>query len=190
MSNAELYAGELSLRHGFFVAFFFGDGTVRVWNGYRAIELAGFVWQPVGPFATVDQIEDEVSDQAPQIQLRISGVDSRLLNEALQATDQVRGRLAFIYDQYFDADWQPLGTFETYTVVRMDNIKVSRQRASDGSWERTITVPSEFLLTNGPNPVAGRYSALDQAVRFPGLTDHYFDFISTLLNKVIRWPTF
>lgn len=189
MSDAQTYAGGPRVRHGFFVAFFFESETVRVWNGFRNIHLGGFDWAPVGPAATVSQIEDPISDSVPQLMLSVSGVSSDLLALALSEADQVRGRLVFIYDQYFDVDWQPVGTFENYAVARMDNIKVSRQHNGDG-WDRVIQIPSEFLLVNGPNPVAGRYTAADQQIRFPGQTDNYFDFISALQNKLIRWPTF
>lgn len=189
-SNAALYAAGNVVRHGFFVAFFFQSETVRIWNGYRNIMLAGQTWQPAGPKATVTTLEDPISDSAPQVALQVSGVDEGLLAIALSESDQVRGRMAFIYDQYFDVDWNPVGSFENYAVVMMDNIIVTKQRAADDSWERVIKVPSEYLLVNGPSPVGSRYSPADQALRYPDVQDNYFNYIPSLQNKLLRWPTF
>lgn len=182
--------GDSPLRHAWFAEFHFKSSTARVWTGYRNISLNGHTWSPVGPNGAVDTIEDPIAGSAPALDIRMSGVDSAALATALAGTDEIRGQLVFIYDQYFDAAWQPTGSFAPYAMVRMDTVKVSRSENADGSWDRMITIPSEYLLTAGPNPPSGRYSNADQFQRHPGVTDHYFEFMGQNQNKRIRWPTF
>lgn len=190
-TDAQTYAGASQVQHAFFVMLnFLNSSPVYIWNGYRNITLNGHTWVPVGPLATVDALEDQLSDSAAQVIMRVSGVDTAMLSIALSSADEVRGQLAFIYDQYFDTNWNPVGSFDSYAVVRMDTVKVKRAQDKDGQWTRVIEVPSEYLLTNGPNPAGGRYTTADQLLRYPGLVDTYFQFISQLQNKVIRWPTF
>lgn len=181
--------GATALNHAFFVRFDFLSSTYRVWNGYRRLLLGGFTWDPVGPFATVQQIEDPVSDSIQPIILSVSGVDQGLLAKALSEDNEINGRMTFIYDCYFDKDSQPIGSLETYAVTRMDTLHIKRQMDGE-SWTQVIEISSEHFLTNGPNPPAGRYSSADQAMRYPGVTDLYFDYMSQNQNRVQRWPTF
>ncbi len=182
------------LRHAFLVKFAFLSGAYYVWQGFRPLPAGGQLWQPVGPLATVDTVEDLVSDTATSILFKVSGVDPTLLALALSETDQVRGQMAFIYDLYFDEDWQPIGIPESYAMVRMDVIKITKKKNPDGSSDQVIEIPSEHFLTNGPNPVAGRYSTADQNQRLsvisPTPTDLYFEFMSQNQNRIQRWPTF
>ncbi len=180
--------GQPALNHAFFVKFDFLSGPYYVWNGFRYLDLAGHIWSPVGPKATITQIEDPVSDSIQPIMLSVSGVDPGLLALALSETNQIRGRLAFISDCYFDNEEQPIGVPEPYSMTRMDTLKIRRQ-ADGESWQQVIEISSEHFLTNGPNPVAGRYSSADQAQRYPLETDLYFDYMSQNQNRVQRWPT-
>ena len=185
--------GAPALNHAFFVKFNFLSGSYYVWNGFRNLKIDGQLWQPVGPSATIQQIEDPVSDSIQPIILTVSGVDAGLLAKALSETNEIRGQLAFIYDMYFDKDEQPIGVMEAYAMVRMDTLKIRRQ-ADGESWVQVIEISSEHFLTNGPNPPAGRYSSADQAQRLsvlsPTPTDLYFEFMSQNQNRVQRWPTF
>lgn len=184
-----VYLSGETVRRGVFVEFRFASETKRVWNGFRNIEIGGYLWEPVGPNATVDQIEDPITDQVPSIELRVSGVEADLLAIALSEADQVRGRLAFIYDTYFDPDWQPLLPLENYATVRMDNVKVSKKPDGQGGTDRVISIEAQHLMTAGASAPAGRYSVADQETRHPG-DGKYFEFIPALQNKVIRWPTY
>ncbi len=187
---AEAYLAGATVRHPYFVEFRFLSSTERVWNGFRYIETGGYTWTPVGPTATVNTIEDPISNSAAGLTLSLSGVDTELLATVLAATDEVRGRLVFIYDAFFDEDWQILEPMGVYAMARMDTVKVSRQAAGDGSWNRVISIPAEHLLTTGANPPAGRYSSADQQTRFPTANDRYFEYIAQNQNKRLRWPTF
>jgi hypothetical protein len=178
------------LRHAFLVNFNFLSGSYYVWQGFRPLLLSGQIWQPVGPMATVDTVEDLISDTVPSISLKVSGADAGLLAKALSESNEVRGQMAIIYDIYFDENWQPIGDPESYAMVRMDVMKISKRKNSDGSADQVIEIPSEHLLTNGPNPPAGRYSSADQAQRYPLTTDLYFEFIPQNQNRIQRWPTF
>lgn len=178
------------VRHAWFVEFHFVTVTTRVWTGFRYIEVSGNVWAPVGPAGVVEQIEDPIADQAPSLSLRMSGVDTETLALAMSETDEVRGQMVFIYDLYFDADWQPIGTLETYAVAKMDTVRVSKTRNADGSYDRIVEVPAEYLLTTGANPPFGRYSGADQQARHPGITDLYFEFMGQNQNKRARWPDY
>lgn len=187
---AEAYLSGATVRHAYFVEFRFTSSTERVWNGFRNIDLGGHIWTPVGPSGTVGNIEDPISNSAPGLSLSLSGVDTDILTAVLAATNEVRGRLVFIYDTFFDEDWQPLEPLSAYAMARMDTVKVSRQAADDGSWNRVISIPAEYLLTTGANPPAGRYSSADQQARFPEANDRYFEFMAQNQNKRMRWPTF
>lgn len=188
----QLYANGDRANHAFFVLFRFGNGDARVWTGFRNIELAGFVWRPVGPRATLSQIDDAVSDTVPQITLSCSGADDQTLAAAL-SSDYIRGHLAFIFDQFFDNDWQPVGDFNPYATVRMDTVKVRRKRNEDGSWDQIISIACEHWLTQGPYPPYGRYTSQDQNARYPTSPsggDKYFDYMPQNQNRIQRWPTF
>lgn len=178
------------VRHAWFVEFHFVSETKRVWSGYRYLEINGQVWAPVGPRGVVDQIEDPIGDQAPSLSLRMSGVDADTVAIALSETNELRGRMVFVYDLYFDADWQPIDTLETYAIAKMDTVRVGKSQNPDGSYDRVIEVPAEYLLTTGANPPNGRYSSSDQQARYPGQTDLYFEFMGQNQNRRLRWPDF
>lgn len=189
----QAYMSGRDVRHAWFVYFAFKSSSYRVWNGFRNIDIEGNTWSPVGPKATVEQIEDPISDSVPSIVLKVSGVDADLLAAALASTDEIRGRLAFIYDHFFDEDWQPLGDLASYATVRMDTIKVIRKPNEDGSADQTIELTCEHFLTQGPYPPYGRYTSADQAARYPVSPygqDKYFDFMPQNQNRRQRWPTF
>lgn len=178
------------VRHAWFVEFHFLSETSRVWTGFRNITQGGYDWTPVGPRGVVESIEDPLGEQAPSLSLRMSGVDTTILALALAQTSEVRGQLVFIYDLYFDEDWQPIGSLETYAVARMDTLRITKSLNGDGSYDRVLEVPAEYLLTTGANPPYGRYSAADQTQRHPGQTDLYFEFMGQNQNKRIRWPDY
>jgi hypothetical protein len=179
------------VRHAFFVQFNFTSVTKYVWQGFRVLPFSGRIWEPVGPLATVEQVEDAVSDTVPLITLKVSGVSAELLALALSESDEVQGKLAYIYDLYFDADWQPIGDLAFFDVVRMDTIKIVKQRdAQTSSYTQTIEIASEQFLTNGPNPPYGRYSSADQWAREGNTDDLYFEYMAINQNRRQRWPTY
>lgn len=180
----------IAVRLAWFVDFAFTSGHTRVWNGYRNIHLSGQDWLPLGPENAVVQIEDMVGDSVPAVTLKLAGVTSDQIQLAVSESDEVRGQLCFIYNQAFDQNWQPWGDFAPYTVLRMDNLKISRSIQGDGSFIRQIEITGESALTTGANPPAGRYSSLDQAMRHPSTTDKYFDYMSANQQKRITWPNF
>lgn len=179
-----------TLRHAFFVKFDFGSGPYYVWQGYRPIRIGGIRWEPVGPNATVQQVEDAVSDNVPSITLSVSGVDASLLSLALSETDEIRLRLAYIFDQYFDENWQPTGSMASYAVIRMDTLKITNTANQDGSRDQVIAITGEHFLTNGPCPPAGRYSSADQWTRMGNNSDLYFEYMAINQNRRQRWPTY
>jgi len=178
------------LNHAFFAKLDFLSGPAYVWQGFRKIEVAGQVWLPVGPKATVEQIDDPVGDNVPGISFKVSGVDTSTLAAALGEADEIQNRLATVYDQFFDKDLQPTGSLKVFAVARMDSIKVSRQQNSDGSYDQVITVSAENFLTNGPYPSYGRYSSEDQWARLGNNADLYFQFMMINQNRRQRWPTY
>lgn len=179
------------VRHAFFVQFNFASVTKYVWQGFRTIPVGDRIWEPVGPLATVDQVEDAVSDTVPIITLKVSGVSAELLALALSESDEVQGRLAYIYDLYFDANWQPIGDLAFFDVVRMDTIKIKKSLDQDtDSYTQVIEIACEQFLTNGPNPAYGRYSSADQWARQGNTNDLYFEFMAINQNRRQRWPTF
>lgn len=178
-----------TLRHAWLVQFNFQSRTMRVWNGLRNLNAGGQVWQPVGPNGMIDQIEDAISDSLPSVAMRISGVNPTLLNMALSEANAIRGRLAFVYDVFFDAEWQP-GSIESYAVVRMDTLHVRKKQNRDGSWDQSIEITGEHFLTNGPCPPYGRYSNEDQWARLGNNDDKYFEYMGANQNRRQRWPTF
>lgn len=178
------------IRHAFFCKFEFLSGPYYVWTGFRNLSASGIIWRPTGPMATVGTIEDAVSDSAPAVILTVSGVDTALLALALSETDQVRGQLAFIYDMFFDENWQPDGAMENYAVVRMDTLKIKKQKNQDESWTQVIEITGENFLTNGPCPPYGRYSNADQWAREGNNNDLYFQYMAINQNQRQRWPTF
>lgn len=179
------------VNHAYFVQFNFASVTKYVWQGFRKIPVGGRLWEPVGPLATIDQIEDAVSDTVPIITMMVSGVSAELLAIALAESGEVQGRLAYIFDQYFDDDWQPIGDLAFFDVVRMDTIKIVKKRDSEsGSYTQVIEIASEQFLTNGPNPAYGRYSSADQWAREGNTNDLYFEYMAINQNRRQRWPTF
>ena len=179
------------VNHAFFVEFSFVSKTVRVWQGFRNIKVSARLWQPVGPLATVSSIEDPVGDNVPVVSLNVSGVDATLLALALSESNEVQGRFATIYDQYFDNGWQPYGDFAFFNVVRMDTLKVSKRvDPSTGEYTQVIDISAEQFLTNGPNPPYGRYTNADQWAREGNTNDLYFEYMGANQSRRQRWPTF
>jgi hypothetical protein len=168
----------------------FAGGPRRWWTGFGDLEAGGFTWEGLGQIVGIDGLDSAIGTAAPQTTFTLSGVDADIVAKVNDASDEVKGRLARVYIQFFEVNpandgrvWANLDTPQAIWTGRMDQIRYS---AAEGS--RTITVTAESRWAGRNRPPFGAYTYADQIARFPG--DLGLKQVASLVNKTIKWPVF
>lgn len=172
--------------------FQFASGTKRLWGGNTELVTGGHTWLPTFGAATVDGLGFSGGTSADAVTFTLNGLPNQpadFLGVALTETPDIVQRLAIVYLQLFDSDWQPVGAPIGVFWGFMQPPQVSRSPmgATEGAVQ-TITLSAENAFFNRSRPPNGRYTDRDQQSRSPG--DKFFQFIPGLLFKNILWPDY
>ncbi|WP_062228790.1 hypothetical protein [Aureimonas frigidaquae] len=166
------------------VDFDFPGYRLRTWSGSGVLVVDGVEWHGAGQMGSISAIPFGENDSADKITFTLSGVEPQLVTQ-VNNSDAVRGRDVTVYGQFFDnTTHQPLdGKFVIRSMI-MDTIGYS----ASGPSERTISLTAETIWTARNLASYSYWSDRDQKARYPG--DRGCEFIPTLKNKVVAWPTY
>lgn len=169
------------------VLFDFLGEPVRLWTGNGVLEnVGGADWKGIGGLGAMSGLEQAVNGEAPDASFILSGIDAQIMRLARDEFEaKAKDRKVTVYLQFFGADDdQPLDAPYPIWAGRMHAplFKIS----ADGAREITLTAESLFTLRSRPNFAMN--TDRDQDRRFAG--DRGFEFVATLVNKVVTWPDF
>lgn len=177
-------------RVDFLVELQFASGTMYLWNGNTDLEVGGHTWLGLKGTAKIDGLNLTQNQQSQAVTLTLSGIsDIGILAKALEETPDVNQQTAIIYLQFFDEDFQiigsPLGIYWGF----MQPPKIDRMAMQDGQGAvQSIRVSVENAFFNRSRPPQGRYTDRDQQARYPG--DDFFEFVQDLQNKTFVYPSY
>lgn len=167
----------------------FASATSRLWNGSGRISVASHTWEGIGGLGSIDGLEQGRQAASSKVTMRLSGVSAEVLASALASTTEIQGRLAYVWLQLFDDDWQVIGSRIPIFWGVMQRLGISREAASDLSGGSRIC---ELEVENGfygrARPAAGRYTDTDQQSRHAG--DRFCRFVPLQRSQTIVWPDY
>ncbi|MGL4968452.1 MAG: hypothetical protein ACRC67_44985 [Inquilinus sp.] len=178
-----------------FVTFFFKGSTLQVWEGDGPISRGGVEWLGMGqrvdgsgnPLQSIDGLEQAANGTAPQLSLRLNGVDSTVVTAAKSTVpDEIEGRDLTVQIGFYDATIPgalvPLGDLLTLGLWTMQKPSFT----ATGPTLRTITLPCETLFAQRSRAPFGMLTDRDQQRRFPG--DLGCQFPPKLVDRDVAWP--
>lgn len=167
----------------------FSSATTRVWNGAGRIAVAGHTWDGLGAIGAIDGLGQARQAESSQVTMRLSGVGGDVLAKALDERTEVQGRLAYVWLQLFDADWQTLGSRLPIFWGIMMRLLIEREAAGDFSGGgRSCALEVENPFYGRARPSAGRWTDTDQNARHPG--DKFCRFVPLQRSQTIVWPDY
>jgi hypothetical protein len=185
---ATALAGKV-VRQALLVKFDFRSAPMRLWSGHGALATQdGLIWNGLGELGQIDGLEQAMNGTAPLTTFTLSGVSPEIVAMAKGEKSEFAQRLAVVYLQFFDEDWQTLDLPHPVNFCVMDTPEFDRPLVNDplASQTRTITITAESLFARGARPPYGSYSDRDQQARFPG--DRFCERLAELQNKTVIWP--
>ena len=171
----------------------FATEPVFLWQGYGVLHTSdGRTWQGLGALGSISGIEQAVNGDAPEASFMLSGVDAQVVRLARdEFLTEVKGRIATVYIQFFGVD----------DAADPDNQRVldapypiwaGRCMTPDFTFgeddDRSIAISAESLFSLRSRPQFSMYTDADQQHRYPG--DKGFQFVGSLINKVVTWPDY
>lgn len=171
--------------------FDFRDAPAAFWGGEYPLTSGGRTWIGLGAIAAIDGLDQAATLDSSMMTFTLSGVEKATSGQSLidmvKSVDRAQyvNRLATVFLQFFDEDWQPLNDPYAIKAGIMTNMPVSRSRTKDG-FLRTISLTANNIFYGRGVAPASRYTDRDQQKRHPG--DLGLQFIPTLQNKQIPVP--
>lgn len=161
----------------------FTSGTMFVWTGPGPLQDAnGQVWQGLGQLGQVSDVDRAlVSSATPTLSL--SGVDPVIAARALAAPQEIKGRAAVIFEQYFDENLTLVDKPVALWNGLMDRAKI----ANDGTTS-VITVNTVTLLYRRRRPALAYLSDATQRSLYPN--DSGCSEIARLVQATENWPNY
>lgn len=175
------------------VLFDFTTTPMQLWTGNGLLRTNdGRDWQGIGHLGSMAGIEQAINGDAPEATFNLSGVSSEILRLARdEFMAEVYGRTAFVLIQFFGVDdpadpgnQRPLDN--PYAIWSGRMLQPTFTYGENG--ERSVSISAESLFSLRSRPKYAMYTDADQQRRFPG--DEGFEFVGTLVNKVVTWPDY
>ncbi|MBV2147880.1 hypothetical protein KRZ98_06195 [Sphingobium sp. AS12] len=191
----------------FLVLFDFTSEPMRLWRGNGLLKTNdGARWQGIGNLGSMSGIEQAVNGEAPEMSFTLMCVDQeaeegeepitgasimRLARDEFES--EVKGRLVYVLIQFFGIDdpddpdnQRPLDN--PYPVGCGRCLTPTFTMTDEG--ERSVTISAESLFSLRSRPNWAMYTDADQQRRYPGAGDKGFEFVASMVNKVVTWPDF
>lgn len=175
------------------IHFDFTSEPIRLWGGNGLLTTNDAVeWQGLGTMGSLGGIEQAVNGEAPEASFTLSGIDATIMRLARDEFEaEVRGRMVRALIQFFGTDDPDDPDNQRcldapYPVWAGICLKPSFVLGQDG--ERSVTIAAESLFSLRNRPRYAMYTDRDQQLRFPG--DKGFEFVGTLIKKVLTWPDY
>lgn len=161
----------------------FRDEPMRVWGGFGTLDAGGHTWSGLGQLGNIEGLESAFGGTAPVTTFTLSGVEPSLVIDALNSSDQVKGRDVTVFLQLFDVESEALldSPFAIYGGT-MDVMKVFRQ----GVARRTVSLTAETLFARRALPPWGYLSDRHQQQLYPA--DRGLEMVASMANKSVEWP--
>jgi hypothetical protein len=168
--------------------FDFANGEKFCWEGFGPVTTYdGKIWQGVGDVVTMEGGAQSSGTSANNLKIKLALSKDELTDPLMQATidseAMVYGRRYFTAIQFFGQDDQPVDRFYPTFIGVMDRISF---RAGGNSREITLNIESPFVRKKTPR--LEYYTDTDQKRNYPD--DRFFEFISSLITKSVKWPTY
>lgn len=187
---AALQRGE-TIRVARLVQLDFASETFRLHQGFGPIATrdpdnpsALVTWDGIGQAGEISDIDRAVVPSNGTVAtLTLSGVDLGLVDKALAASAEIKGRPARIFEQYYGEDWSRLDAPFGICTGLMDRMPIS----DDGTTAK-ITLTLITLLFRRRRPAFGYLSAVSQRRLHPG--DAGGDHIFELQQQTAKWPLY
>lgn len=181
--------GGRTVRCSFLILFDFDSGPWRVWTGAGRIETAGETWLGVGSLVSISALEQATNGEAPAANFSLSGVPGELLTLVRDEFDaEALDRIVTVYLQLHNKyDDCALELYDQPFAIWGGRMQTPRFELT-GLARRVVGVAIESLFSLRSRPAFSQYTDSDQQARFPG--DRGFEFVPTLVNKVVTWPDF
>ena len=170
------------------VEFWFDSGIVRVWNGFGSLKTNDDrLWLGTASHASVEGISQAVNGAAPTQTFTLSGVDSSFASLVTADQEEYYRLPVRTFMQFFDMDWQCIGSPIALDMRQMDVVTLSRSEDEDG-WTYAITITAETAFITRSRPPNGYWTDRDQQTRFPD--DLGLVRMAGIDGRIIRFPTF
>lgn len=177
-SGKSVFYGEL-----YQLGFLSGDGFY--WDGFGNLDAYHEIWTGAGTLVARGEIPFSTDDEAGQLVLTMSGVDSTVMAKVRAEEGEIYNQPIYIWGQFFDESLQLSddrfllfqGTMDvpTYTV--------------NPSGARAVTIPCEGEWTDRNDARNSLFSDADQNARFPG--DRGLEYVYRYTQGVKRrWPDY
>lgn len=160
-----------------FVAIFFDSGTSYISSDVRPITWGGNEYQGVGDYGSIEPIKETSELQASNISMRLSGIASEYIEEALAADYQDRN--VKIWLGLLDDNYQLIGTpvLEFEGHINQMNFEKGEESAI------ILTATGKLYLWEIPN--GSQFTDADQQTKFPG--DKGLAFVNEVARSKIPW---
>lgn len=177
-SGKSVFYGEL-----YYADFLTTDGYY--WDGFGNLSAYGQTWIGAANVVTRSEIPFGIDDDAGQVTLTMSGVDSAIVARVRASETEIYGRGITIWGQFFD---EALQISDTRFLLFQGTMDVPTYQANSTS-ERTITIPCEGEWADRNGAASTFFSDLDQQRRYPG--DRGCEYVYRYGPGVKRrWPQF
>lgn len=181
-----------TVRVDFIVKMEFLSSTVYVWNGHYPLTIGGDTYEPMHGIGQIDNLGTLVNTESSKTTLTVSGLPAGqvdFLAKALEETPEANQQLCTISVLLFDADWQPIGSpiGVFWGFMQPPRVEMSPIDKIDGGTQQ-IQIDIENAFFNRARPPFGRLGDRDQQKRSDG--DLYMQFVSSMMNKKLRYPDF
>jgi hypothetical protein len=163
MSNTIAAVNETSIEHGLLIRITVNGTTYRLANTYSPVTYNSEVYQALGHFLSMGEIQDDLRPTNNQLSLNLSGIPADVDGEpnyiALMLSQPIKGSRIQIYRAFFDPDTREL--LEDGVQLRFSGY-ISNFSMSEGNQQfeneatNTITVNCSSVFGILERQVSGR----------------------------------
>jgi len=166
----------------------FGDEQLRLFLGYGSLLIEGNRYTGDGLLLSIEGLGYQGGTFAAQAKFRLSGVDSEIMQRAVEQRDTVVGApitcaVQVLGDGEIADDWQPVGGPIGIGAWEGDQLAFDINAPSA---QRAVTLTGITEFEARSRPPNSYYSDRDQKLRYSG--DRGGELMSALQNQVINWP--
>ena len=156
----------------------FQEGDIRLWTGYGEITINAETYTGSGTLLNISKVEETSEIKATSLSVALSGVDSSVLNAAVNA--QYQNRTLTLFLGMLDTNYSVISDVYQLFQGRMDTMTIN-----DAGETSSIVLSVESRLIDLEKPNEKRYTAEEQKTLFS--TDKGLEFVTDLQDKEIIW---
>lgn len=158
----------------------FDSGALRLWTGYGQITWNSNVYTGAGIFMAVDTIEESNGVEANGCRFSLNGIPSGVLS--LSLAEPYQGRVVRLYQAFLTSAGAIVADPDLLFTGFADLMNLE-----DAGETCTIELTAESRLIALQRARSRRYEDQDQKIDYP--TDRFFEFVSIIQDKPVKWGT-